>query len=324
MPAPTRLALVAGAAIALSTAGASVGVAADLFGDQVGTLLRTDILAVEASVGYIRGTSREYVYDARGAKLSQLDWRVDHGAVAGGRLTFRPLGWLSVRARGWTKVDADNLMKDYDWFAGYLGFDSWTHRSVHPDTELTTGVQGDVSVAAWLWDDGGFALSVIAGYRHMVLKWAAYSGSYLYSVSAFRDTAGTLPDQLAITYQQWWQTPYAGFGLSYAVDDLVVTGEVIGSGLVNARAKDYHALRDILFEDKFSPSFMVGATVGVEYRFSEAWSAVGRVEYQRYFEAEGRTKITDGATGAVIRLPRPAAGADSENTLVSLGVRTRL
>jgi outer membrane protease len=125
MPAPTRLALVAGAAIALSTAGASVGVAADLFGDQVGTLLRTDILAVEASVGYIRGTSREYVYDARGAKLSQLDWRVDHGAVAGGRLTFRPLGWLSVRARGWTKVDADNLMKDYDWFAGYLGFDSW-------------------------------------------------------------------------------------------------------------------------------------------------------------------------------------------------------
>jgi plasminogen activator len=163
---------------------------------------------------------------------------------------------------------------------------------VHPDTELTTGVQGDVSVAAWLWDDEGFALSVIAGYRHMVLKWAAYSGSYLYSVSAFRDTAGTLPYQLAITYQQWWPTPYAGFGLSYAVDDLVVTGEVIGSGLVNARAKDYHALRDILFEDKFSPSFMVGATVGVEYRFSEAWSAVGRVEYQRYFEAEGRTKIT--------------------------------
>jgi plasminogen activator len=324
MPAPTRFALVAGSMIALSTGSAGTGFAADLFGDQLASLLRTETLAVEASLGYIRGTSREYVYDAQGARLSQLDWRIDHGAVAAGRLTFRPLDWLSVRARGWAKIDADNMMKDYDWFAGYLGFDSWTHRSLHADTELTKGLQGDVSVAAWFWQDQGFALGAIAGYRHMTLKWEAYGGSYIYSVSAFRDTAGTFSDQLVITYQQDWQTPYIGFGLSYSVDDLVVTGEVIGSGWVKARATDHHVLRDLVFEDQFSKSLMIGATAGVEYRFHEAWSGVGRVEYQRYFEAEGNTKIIDQATGATIRLPRPAAGAASENTLVSLGVKARI
>ena len=324
MPAQTRFALVASLTIALSTGGSSNGFAADLFGDQVASLLRNDIFAAEASLGYIRGTSREYVYDARGTKLSQLDWRIDDGAVAAGRLTFRPLDWLSVRARGWAKIDADNLMKDYDWFAGYLGFDSWTHRSIHSDTELTKGLQGDLSVAAWFWDDEGFALGVIAGYRYMTLKWDAYGGSYIYSVSAFRDTAGTFPDQLGITYQQWWQTPYIGFGLSYSVDDLAVTGEVIGSGWVKANAEDHHVLRDLVFEDKFSQSLMIGATVGAEYRFSEAWSAVGRVEHQRYFEAEGGTKIIHQTSGLAIQLPKPAAGAASENTLVSLGAKFRI
>jgi len=324
MPAPTRFILVAGSATALLLSTAHHGFAADLFGDEVAPLLRSDTLALEASLGYLRGTSKEYVYNARGGKLSQLDWRIDGAAVGGGRLTFRPLEWLSVRARAWATIDADNMMKDYDWFAGYLGFNSWTHRSVHPDTELTKGMQGDLSVAAWFWEDRGFALSAIAGYRYMTMKWKAYGGSFLYSVSTFRDTAGTFSDQLGIAYQQWWQTPYLGFGLSYAVDDLVLTGELIGSGWVNARAKDYHALRHLSFEDTFSSSPMIGATVGVEYRLSQSWSATGRLEYQKYFEAEGGTEITNEVTGAVVRIAKPAAGADSENTLMSLGFKARI
>jgi plasminogen activator len=324
MSARIRFLLLAGSAIAISAGAAGEGVAADLFGGDVAPLLRTETLAVEATVGYLRGTSREYVYDARGAKLSQLNWRIDNGSVAGGRVTFRPLDWLSVRARGWTKIDADSMMKDYDWLAGYIGFESWTHRSVHPDTDLTKAMQGDLSVAAWFWEDQGFSVGAIAGYRYMTMKWETHGGSYVYSVSRFRDASGSFPDQLGIAYQQWWQTPYLGLGLSYAVDDLVVTGEVIGSGWVSARAKDYHALRDLVFEDTFSSSPMIGASVGVEYRVSPMWSATGRVEYQKYFEAEGTAKITNEATGAVVRLPKPAAGADSENTLVSLGVKARI
>ncbi len=324
MPFPARSVALAALAAVFGLPAPSDGLAADLFGADVAPLLRTETFAVEATVGYLRGTSREYVYNSGGEKVSQLDWRIDKAAVAGGRLTFRPLEWLSVRARGWTNIDAESMMRDYDWLAGYHGFDSWTHRSVHPDTDLTRAMQGDLSVAAWFWEDQGFALSAIAGYRYMTQKWEASGGSYVYSVSGFRDRSGTFPDQLAISYQQWWQTPYAGFGMSYAVDDLVVTGEIVASYWVKARARDHHALRDLVFDDAFSSSPMVGATVGAEYRLSQSFSAVGRVEYQRYFEAEGRTKITNVANGSVVRVPRPAAGADSETTLFSLGLKARL
>jgi plasminogen activator len=210
-------------------------------------------------------------------------------------------------------------MNDFDWLAGFHGQDSWTHWSTHPDTKLAKALQGDVSAAASFYGDDSFGLSAIAGYRYMTMKWDARGGSYLYSTNAWRDTSGTFPDQTGIAYQQWWQTPYLGLGATMSVDELSVTGEAIAGFTTKSQDKDYHALRTTLFEDKFGSSRMWGGTLGVEYRLSPLLSAVGRVEYQRYFEAEASTKLTHAPSGTTLFFPKGAAGADSETMLVSLG-----
>jgi outer membrane protease len=48
------------------------------------------------------------------------------------------------------------------------------------------------------------------------------------------------------------------------------------------------------------------------------------MEYQRYFETRGGTKIFDAATPTYLRLPKPAAGAESETVLFSLGLKAHL
>ena len=79
-----------------------------------------------------------------------------------------------------------------------------------------------------------------------------------------------------------------------------------------------------MFEEDFKSAAMLGASLGAEVQlFSGVW-ATGRMEYQRYFETRGGTKIFDAATPTYLRLPKPAAGAESETVLFSLGLKAHL
>ncbi len=300
--------------------------AGSLFSDDPATLFRGETISIEPLVGYLRGTSGEYVYNVpgSGSKLSQLDWSIQALAV-GGRVAVRPFDDLTLRGRIWATVASDGSMTDYDWLGGYRGHDSWTHRSKSPDTDLGRAWQGDVSAAYKLYDSDDLALTGIAGFRHYSVKYNARGGSYIYSTAAFRDSVGMLPaGQLGIAYQQWFDTPYVGVGAVYNTADWTVSTEIIGSPFVMSRDKDYHALRTTLFREDFDMSGMLGASAGLEYRLSPVFSIAGRVEYQKYFEARGGTKIFNGSTGQALTVPKPGAGADADTLLLSLGVKGRL
>lgn len=322
MPSPMHLTLCLAAAIAMATPGH----AADLFGNDPTTLGSSESVTIEPFAGYLRGTSGEHVYDVTNGnqKLSQLDWSVNALAL-GARVAARPVDWLTVRGRAWGTVASDGAMTDRDWFLGYGGPNSWTHKSEHPDTKFGQAWQADASVAVKFYEDEDLVMTFIGGYRHYNVKYNARGGSYIYSVNDLRDTVGTFPaGQLGIGYEQWWQTPYFGFGAVYNSEDWTVSAEFIGSPFVMGRAKDYHALRFTQFKSSFDMSAMLGANVGVEYRLSPTLSLAGRVEYQNYLEAQGRTKYFDASTGTVARFRTPTAGGEAETLLVSLGIKARL
>jgi outer membrane protease len=216
-------------------------------------------------------------------------------------------------------------MTDRDWFSGYYGPNSWTHKSEHPDTDLGQAWQADASAAVKVHESENLALTVIGGYRHYNVKYRAEGGSYIYSTRRFRDSFGTFPsNKLGISYEQTWDTPYAGIGAVFNSEDWTVSTEVIGSPFVMGRSRDYHAMRTTLFKDDFDMSGMVGASAGVEYRFSDTLSLAGRVEYQKYFEAKGGTQIYNGSTRASLSVPKPGAGADADTLLVTAGIKARL
>lgn len=312
------------ALVLLAAAGGAQ--AADLFSAEPAALLRNETLTVEAFAGYFTGTAREYVYSVQGGgrKVSQLNWDTDAAAL-GGRVAFRPLDWLTVRARGWSTVAGSSDMADYDWLGGYYGMNSWTHRSVS-QTDTVKAWQADISAAAAIYDFGDLGFSAIGGYRHFNAKWKAVGGSYVYSSqNGFRDVQGVFPHgQLGIAYEQIWHTPYLGIGMSTNSGDWSFSGELIGSPFVMGEAKDYHAMRSLTFRDKFGLSSMIGASASAEYRLSPVLSLTGRVEYQNYLGATASTRIADGVAGTIANTPRPLAGADAETLMLSLGVKARM
>jgi outer membrane protease len=283
-------------------------------------------VSVEPFVGYLRGTSTENVYDptSRRYKVSQLDWNVD-AVTVGGRVALRPLDGLTLRGHFWTAVASDGAMTDRDWLGGSQGSNNWTHRSIHPDTRIPKAWQADVSAAYAFYQDNDVAVAALAGFRHYEVRYRANGGSYVYSQNGFRDLSGNFtPGQLGIAYQQWWDTPYIGMGAYYRSDDLSVSTELYGSPFTFTRDKDYHALRYTIFKENFSTTGMVGANLTVEYKITPMISIAGRLDYTRYIEAEGGTKMFDYASNTFRRFPKPSAGADADTLHMTLGIKSRI
>ncbi|MBV9078243.1 MAG: omptin family outer membrane protease [Methylobacteriaceae bacterium] len=312
--------------VGLALGAAAPAAAADLFRDDVATVLRTNTLSAEVFAGYVLTRAKEYVYNVpgSGSKLSELDWRTD-GLALGGRLAFQPIDGLTLRARGWTLVDGAGSMTDYDWLAGYRGQGSWTDRSRSPDTRSPRAYEADASLAYTLWSTDELALTAIGGYRYQAQDWRAYGGSYLYSVNGFRDQAGFFtPGQLGIGYRQDWRAPYAGVGIAYNGGDIAGSLEVVGSPVALGDDRDVHALRGLVFKEKFATTGMIGVTGGLEYRFSPVVSVAGRVEYTRFMDATGPTRVVDVVNGGLTNYPGPSAGASYETLLLSLGLKVKV
>jgi plasminogen activator len=324
---PSLVASIGAALIGAALLLPSAGQAADLFHSDAAALLRTERLTIEAFGGYLTGQGREYVNNIPSGtdRLSQLNWRIDNAFVVGGRMAVSPVEGLTLRARGWVHVKSNSTIDDYDWLAGYVGFNSWTHWSHHPDTELANAWQGDVSAAYRWWQDEDLALTAIGGYRYMTMKWDARGGSYIYSTFNFYDTVGTFPaGQHVLAYQQWWSTPYLGLGVMYKAGLVTLTGEIIASAWATARSTDHHTLRDLVIKSDFRPTTFFGATLGAEYRYTDWVSFTARAEYQSYGNATGAAKYIDGLVGSIMHYRKPGAAADAENVLLSLGVKTTL
>jgi outer membrane protease len=286
-----------------------------------------ETVSVEPFVGYLRGTSTESVYDPmnKKSKVSQLNWDVQ-AVTVGGRIAVRPFDGLTVRGRFWTAVSSDASMMDRDWLwlAGYQGRSSWTDQSVHPQTSVPKAWQGDISAAYTLLQDGDIAVTGIAGYRHYEVKYKAQGGTFIYSNYSFRDSIGVFPNATGLVYQQWWDTPYIGLGTFWRSDDFSVSTEIYGSPISIVRSNDNHIMRSLNFQSNFTPVGMVGANLGVEYRFNPWLSLTGRVDYTKYIEAKGNMKIYDFANGTTERYRKPITGIEADTLNLSLGLKAKL
>ena len=318
-----RLVFAVGVAAVLQIAAPGSSEAADVGGSRV-PLFATDQFSAELFGGYLNGMSRELVYNVPGdrSKLSQLNWQIDSAAIVGGAVSYRALDWLNLRARGWVHAASNNALDDFDWLFGFNGFESWSDLSHYDDTRIAKAFQVDVSGSARLLSAGPVSLSALAGYRFETMKWNAYGGDFIYSTNGFRDDIGSFPaGEISIAYQQWWHTPYIGLGVAYASGPLALNLELIGSPFVIAHDRDNHV--ESLFKEAFRPTTMVGAAITAELELTRQFSLVARAEAERYFEAKGGITEYDFDPPDFSRSPKPAAGADHQSALMSLGVKAR-
>jgi plasminogen activator len=214
--------------------------------------------------------------------------------------------------------DGNGTMKDYDWFL--LDF-QYTHLSTHDNLDLTRGVMFDINAELTFYEYMESKFYGILGFKHDTWKWKAYGGDFIYSTFFLYDTVGSFDDdELVITYEQDYYTPYIGIGFSSAlsVTPITFSGRLIGSVLVSGEDKDQHHLRNLVFEEEFDSGTMFAFDLGGAYNFTDNFSLQVSYSYQKYEEMKGETTITDITTGEVMEFTGDVAGMDQYSNMISL------
>jgi plasminogen activator len=208
-------------------------------------------------------------------------------------------------------------MKDYDWLDE--DDEDWTHRSEHPDTQVTKAWQAELAATGWALKRDDLALGVMLGYQRTQLGWQARGGRYLYSSDdGFRDIPGVIPSGLkGISYQQTYDTPYVGLVGLYNYRDWTVEGRFKYSQWVKARDFDTHHLRNTTFAgNNGNTGQMQSLALGVSYRVNPQFTVKAGVDYQVYAEAKGSTKVTHTPSGET-RYYGGKSGSQASRTVLS-------
>ncbi|WP_162874460.1 omptin family outer membrane protease [Pseudomonas viridiflava] len=278
-------------------------------------------IELNLGVGLLNGRSLEKVYDD-GEKVSQLNWDIKQVPTLHLGLTYNPLDWLSLEARGWTRMAAGNShMKDYDWSAGEDA--DWTDYSNHPDTRLKNAWQAEFAATGWALKRGNVALGVMAGYQRTRFDWQARGGSYVYSSdNGDRDVTGDFPSGLkVITYQQTYDTPYLGLVGLYNLQRWSLEGRFKYSQWVKARDFDSHHLRNLTFSgNNGDRGRMQSLALALSYQMTPQFSVKAGLDHQVYSEAKGSALIKHAPSGDSLRTGDKSNSQSNRTTVSSLAL----
>lgn len=274
---------------------------------------------IEAGVVDLR--ANEIVWDGDW-RLSHLIWEtVAPGVFGGFSLHFNR---LTVSADLAFAFGGDSHMVDYDWLDPWVvanGPDDWTHRSIHPDTRLSYYLSARIALGVDIVQSATFRLNAHAGFSYTDVHWAAYGGSFVYSVAGFRDTSGDFPDgQLGISYRQQIPILFGGLDI-YAEHGPWAFGATADVGVtIHALGTDDHWLRDLRFFDAFhmGPTLHLSGRIGREV--SHGLTVFFEIAWDKVFEVRADTTEVDTTIPAVTGFYPDGAGADFQAFAFALGL----
>ena len=283
--------------------------------------LRGSQIGFKGSVDLLRLNAKELVYNTDGSKLSELDW-VSKAVAVSAEFENEVTDRITVFASGSLGIGADSHMTDYDWLSSTTSL--WTDRSVHPDTRLDHYYSADFHARLDLLKSGGFAMGPTAGVKITDVQWTSYGGDYIYSVNSFRDTVGSFdPAEKTITYGQTIPAAYGGLAAVFKQGRFDLSASVRGGLSFHPSDTDNHWLRALLFTDQFSTAAYAGASIAGSYKFTDRFSASLGFDFDRYFEANGDTRVTDTTTGNLLVTAQNVAGISRQDGRLSAAVAYR-
>ncbi len=136
--------------------------------------LNSDSLSFDVGLGWLKGESKEYVYNPNSKyKISQLNWNIGNALIAKGNISWDALYRLTLNTRGWIKLTSRNSsMDDYDWGPKQSHWNDW---SSSPDSPLNYANEFDLNVTGWLIKQFNYKLGAILGYQETRFSWTAYT-----------------------------------------------------------------------------------------------------------------------------------------------------
>ncbi len=280
-----------------------------------------DSITVSTSLGWLEGESKEYVYDTdTGRKVSELNWKINNTAIIKGDISWDPLFWLTLNAKGWTTLSSSGAgMDDYDWLDPNQSH--WTDWSNSPNTRLNYANEFDVNAKVWFIKRADYKVGAVVGYQQTRFSWTAFGGHYQYDNGS---TVGDFPNrERGIGYQQKFSVPYAGLAGSYRYRDFEFTALFKFSPWVEAKDNDEHYLRDLTFQEKTRGSDYYSASVDVGYYVTPNAKVFTELTWNQYSEGKGGSKVIDRTNGMSQYEGGDAAGIENRNYSVTAGLQYR-
>jgi plasminogen activator len=200
----------------------------------------------------------------------------------------------------------------------------WTHQSIHDDTVINKANQFDIDAEFAAYAAGPVLLTGGIGYRIDDWEWDARGGTYIYSVSDFRDTSGVFPDgENGITYAYKYSSFYVSLGAQADLQNFILGARVLYGPETKTETKDTHHMRGLTFEEDFEDTTMLSFELRGAWRFNDRLSLFGDYSYTRYDEVKGETLITDTLTGATFTDGATKGAIENESSVFSVGVSYR-
>lgn len=291
------------------------------FKDPYAVNFDADSIKVSTSLGWLGGGSKEYVYDSNtGRKISQLNWKVKNTAIVKGDVSWEPLFWLTLNARGWTTLTSSGSgMDDYDWLDASQSH--WTHWSNSPNTHLNYANEFDVNTKFWFVKRPEYKLGAVAGYQQTRFSWTALGGHYQYNNG---NDIGDFPSgKRLIGYQQIFSLPYIGLTGGYRYRDVEFNALFKFSPWVEAKDNDEHYRRDLTFREKTSGSNYYSASLDVGYYVTPNTKVFTEFTWSKYSQGKGGAQMIDNVSGESIHEGGEVAGIENKNYSLTAGLQYR-
>ncbi len=209
-------------------------------------------------------------------------------------------------------------MVDYDWLSP--GHEDWSHRSIHPLTELDHYVTAALELDRIIYGNETNSIAVGAGMRYTDVKWSAYGGSGIYTEKTFRDTPVAWPDsERGISYRQKIPVGFLSLSDEHVLGDLTISAG-LQTGLSFGKNIDNHWLRDLHSWGDMSPAPTIGANVAVSYAVTPGASLYLSGSFDRVFHSRGDMEQNNFAEGE-IGFYKDSVGATFQAMSVSFGLK---
>ena len=279
--------------------------------------------SLRLGLGHLTGTANEIVYRGSFSEnyLSKLIWKIDEQYMAGLGFSLQKQ-WVAIHGDAWLGLtEGDGTMDDYDWI---MEGPSWSDWSRHNDTSVTEAQIYDINCEFLIpkLSRDHFAVSVFLGYKYETFKWEARGGSYIYSVTEYRDTVGEFtPGMLGVSYEQTYKTPYLGLGFRGSYKNFEFSGRFIGSTLAVGAAKDLHHLRNLQVFGRTTDGDMYSFDISANYTFLKHFTLEFSYNYTSYDTMKGNSTYSEVVDSEISSIEYvDAKGMDLETSMISLSL----
>lgn len=271
------------------------------------------------SLGWLGGESKEYVYD-EGHKVSQLDWKIKNAAIIKGDISWTPVSYITLNARGWTTLaSGSGEMEDYDWQDENQSH--WTDKSTHPDTPLNYANEFDINIKGWIFNQPNYRFGGVVGYQQTRYSWTSYGGTYNYDNGTDK---GEFPrGEIGIGYQQKFSAPYMGVAGMYRYKDVEFNALFKFSPWVEAKDNDEHYLRDTTFRSNTKNSRYYFASVDAGYYVTPNVKVFTELSWAKYEKEKGSMEVANYRTGEREYYGSNTSGIENESYMITAGIQYR-